>query len=53
MEGGKGAVALAEAVVKACEKPSKFEFLYKLDLPIKEKIEIICREIYGASYNFV
>ncbi len=49
MEGGKGAVALAEAVVKACEKPSKFEFLYKLDLPIKEKIEIICREIYRAD----
>jgi methylenetetrahydrofolate dehydrogenase (NADP+)/methenyltetrahydrofolate cyclohydrolase/formyltetrahydrofolate synthetase len=49
MEGGKGAVALAEAVVKACEKPSKFEFLYKLDLPIKEKIEIICKEIYRAD----
>ncbi len=49
MEGGKGAVALAEAVVKACEKPSKFQFLYKLDLPIKEKIEIICREIYRAD----
>jgi formyltetrahydrofolate synthetase len=49
MEGGKGAVALAEAVVKACEKPSKFKFLYKLDLPIKEKIEIICREIYRAD----
>ena len=49
MEGGKGAVALAEAVVKACEKPSKFEFLYKLNLPIKEKIEIICREIYRAD----
>ena len=49
MEGGKGAIALAEAVVKACEKPSKFQFLYKLDLPIKEKIEIICREIYRAD----
>ena len=49
MEGGKGAVALAEAVVKACEKPSKFEFLYKLDLPIKEKIETICKEIYRAD----
>jgi len=49
MEGGKGAVALAEAVVKACEKPSKFKFLYKLDLPIKEKIEIICKEIYRAD----
>ncbi len=49
MEGGKGAVALAEAVVKAAEKPSKFKFLYPLELSIKEKIEIICKEIYGAD----
>lgn len=49
MEGGKGAIALAEAVVKAAEKPSNFKFLYPLDIPIKEKIEIICKEIYGAD----
>jgi formyltetrahydrofolate synthetase len=49
MEGGKGAIALAEAVVKACEQPSKFQFLYDLNLSIKEKIEIIAREIYRAD----
>jgi len=49
MEGGKGAVALAEAVVKACEQPSKFQFLYPLDQPIKTKIETIAREIYRAD----
>lgn len=49
MEGGKGAVKLAEAVVKAAEKPSNFEFLYPLNISIKEKIEIICKEIYGAD----
>jgi len=49
MEGGKGAVALAEAVVNACEKPSKFKFLYPLDQPIKTKIETIAREIYRAD----
>jgi formyltetrahydrofolate synthetase len=48
MEGGEGAIKLAEAVVKAAEKPSNFKFLYPLDIPIKEKIETICREIYGA-----
>lgn len=48
-EGGKGAVKLAEAVVKAAEKPSTFKFLYPLDISIKEKIEIICKEIYGAD----
>ncbi len=49
MEGGKGAAALAEAVVKAAEKPSSFQFLYPLDQPIKTKIETICREIYRAD----
>jgi methylenetetrahydrofolate dehydrogenase (NADP+)/methenyltetrahydrofolate cyclohydrolase/formyltetrahydrofolate synthetase len=49
MEGGKGAIALAEAVVKACEKPSNFKFLYPLDIPVKEKIETIAREIYRAD----
>ncbi len=49
MEGGKGAVKLAEAVVKACEKPSNFKFLYDVNLSIKEKIEIIAREIYRAD----
>ena len=49
MEGGAGAVALGEAVVKACEKPVDFKFLYPLDYSIKEKIETICKEIYGAD----
>jgi len=50
MEGGAGAVDLAEAVVEACEKPSDFKFLYDLEnTSIKEKIEIICKEIYGAA----
>ena len=49
MEGGKGAVQLAEAVVKAVEKPSNFKFLYSLDISIKEKIETICTQIYGAD----
>nr|CAI78554.1 methylenetetrahydrofolate dehydrogenase [uncultured Chloroflexota bacterium] len=49
MEGGKGATKLAEAVVKAAEKPSNFRFLYPLDISIKEKIETICKKIYGAD----
>jgi formyltetrahydrofolate synthetase len=48
-QGGAGAVALAEAVVKACRKPNDFHFLYPLDLSIKEKIEIIVREVYGGA----
>ncbi len=49
MDGGKGALVLAEAVVKAAEKPSHFKFLYPLEMSIKEKIETICMEIYGAD----
>jgi len=47
--GGQGAVALAEAVVKAAEQPSNFKFLYDLDQTIEEKIETIAKEIYGAD----
>ena len=47
--GGDGAVELAKAVVAACEKPSDFNFLYPLDLPIKAKIETIAKEIYSAG----
>ena len=47
--GGKGAVELAEAVVKAAELPSDFKFLYPLDCSIKLKIETIAKEIYGAD----
>jgi len=49
MEGGKGAIKLAEAVIKAAEKPTNFKFLYPLEWSIKEKIEIICTQIYGAD----
>ncbi len=48
-DGGQGAGKLAEAVVAACEKPSNFDFLYPLDWSIKEKIEKISTDIYGAD----
>jgi formyltetrahydrofolate synthetase len=48
-EGGLGSIELGKAVMAACEKPSNFQFLYPLDLTIKEKIEIIVRKMYGAD----
>lgn len=48
-QGGAGAVELAEAVVRASEKPADFKFLYPLDVPLKQKIETIAREVYGAD----
>ncbi len=47
--GGGGAIDLAHAVVKACELPKDFKFLYPLDISIEEKIETIAREVYGAD----
>jgi formyltetrahydrofolate synthetase len=47
--GGDGAVELAKAVIAACEKPSDFQFLYPLEWSIKEKIEKIAKDIYGAE----
>ncbi len=48
-EGGQGATELAEAVVAACEKPSNFQFLYPLEWSIKQKIEKIAVDMYGAD----
>jgi methylenetetrahydrofolate dehydrogenase (NADP+)/methenyltetrahydrofolate cyclohydrolase/formyltetrahydrofolate synthetase len=49
MDGGAGAVKLAEAIIKAAERPTDFRFLYPLGLSIQEKLEVICKEIYGAA----
>jgi formyltetrahydrofolate synthetase len=48
-KGGEGAVDLAHAVVKAAEQPANFKFLYPLEWTIKQKIEIIAKEVYGAD----
>ncbi len=48
-DGGAGAVELGKAVIAASEKPSNFRFLYPLEWSIKQKIETIAREIYGAG----
>ncbi len=49
MNGGKGAVELGEAVMDAAKQKSNFEFLYPLDMSIKQKIETIATKVYGAS----
>jgi methylenetetrahydrofolate dehydrogenase (NADP+)/methenyltetrahydrofolate cyclohydrolase/formyltetrahydrofolate synthetase/formate--tetrahydrofolate ligase len=48
-KGGDGARDLAEAVIAACEEPSEFSYLYPLNMGIRQKIEIIARDIYGAG----
>jgi formate--tetrahydrofolate ligase len=54
-EGGAGAVELAEAVSEAAEEPTSFRFLYPEEASLREKIETIAREVYGAravEYDF-
>jgi methylenetetrahydrofolate dehydrogenase (NADP+) / methenyltetrahydrofolate cyclohydrolase / formyltetrahydrofolate synthetase len=48
-KGGAGGAKLAEAVVKACARPSQFKLLYPDDMTIKQKIETVVREIYRAD----
>jgi formate--tetrahydrofolate ligase len=47
--GGEGGIDLAEQLVDAAESESEFEHLYDLDGSIKEKIETVATEIYGAD----
>lgn len=46
--GSSGGVDLAKAVIRASKKKNDFEFLYPLDMPIKDKIKTIATKIYGA-----
>lgn len=48
-KGGEGAVELAKEVLKAAEKPHQMKLLYPDELGIKEKIETIACQIYGAD----
>lgn len=48
-KGGDGAIEFAKAVIEACEEKTEFKFLYELDMPIKQRIELIAKEVYGAD----
>jgi formate--tetrahydrofolate ligase len=49
LKGGQGAIELAEAVIETCEQENHFEFLYDLTLPLRQRIELIARDVYGAD----
>jgi formyltetrahydrofolate synthetase len=49
LKGGDGAIELAEAVVQACSEKNHFKFLYELDAPLRKRIELIAKEVYGAD----
>ena len=49
LKGGEGARELAEVVVAAANEKNDFKFLYDLKTPLRQRIELIAKEIYGAD----
>ena len=48
-DGGDGAVEFAEAVKEACEEETNFEFLYPIEMKLRDRVEKIAKEVYGAD----
>jgi len=49
LKGGEGARELAEMVSAVCEEKNNFKFLYDLKTPLRQRIELIAKEVYGAA----
>jgi len=49
LKGGEGALELADAVLDACEQTNEFKFLYELEVPQRQRIEMIAKNVYGAD----
>ena len=47
--GGDGALELADAVIDACNDKNDFQFLYPMDMKLRERVENIARVVYGAD----
>lgn len=47
--GGEGAKELAEVVMDACNEPVDLKYLYPLEMPLRQRVEVIAKEIYGAD----
>ena len=47
--GGDGALEFADAVIEACNDENDFKFLYPLEMKLRDRVEIIAKEVYGAD----
>ncbi len=47
--GGEGAKELAELVIEACEEPVDLKYLYPLEMPLRQRVEAVAKEVYGAD----
>ncbi len=48
-KGGDGALEFADAVIDACNEKNDFKLLYDLNTPLRQRIELIAKEVYGAD----
>ena len=49
LKGGEGALELADAVIDACQEPSGFRFLYEMHVPLRQRIYMLAKFVYGAD----
>ena len=49
LKGGDGALDLADAVIDACKEKVDIKFLYPLEMPLRQRVEKIATEVYGAD----
>ena len=48
-QGGDGALELADAVIDACNDEANLKFLYPLEMPLRQRVETIAKNVYGAE----
>jgi formate--tetrahydrofolate ligase len=49
LKGGEGALELADVIVDACNDSVDFKFLYDMATPLRKRVELIAKEVYGAD----
>jgi formyltetrahydrofolate synthetase len=49
LNGGDGALELADAVIDACDEKSEFKFLFPMEMPLRQRVEMIAKNVYGAD----
>jgi formate--tetrahydrofolate ligase len=48
-KGGEGALEFADAVIEACNEENDFKFLYPLETKLRDRVDLIAKEVYGAD----
>ncbi len=48
-KGGDGALELADAVLDACREQTNFRFLYPVEMKLRDRVDLIAKEVYGAD----